>query len=364
MKKTLFLLVILSMVLFVSSCKRSEVDDPEWNDPAGFSMLVEGSANPAVLLIDGKIHKSTIYVRAVDSKGNPLAGKSIYLEQCDGASYQPVEWGYFENNSPSIMKVTNANGEMSAFYYWPTEWLSSSMYIHALMVIDGHSYSDSIPQDFISLTLIRSDNHENNGPVVNIIDPANNTQVEGNVNISALVVDAADGIQRVEFYIDGQIIGGKVGTIDSEQYSFNWDSTQYSNSRHTIKVVAIDNAGKSGEDSVSVSVNNATTDSPPVIDLIYPVDDPSVNTVDETPIYLTSNQINILVNAEDDRGVRRVDLYINNVIVGSLNRGGGTLYQLNWIVPSSGVYKFYAIAYDTINQMTKSDDASVHIIIP
>lgn len=113
MKKAAFLVLIGVLALAASSCKRSEVDDPEWNSPAGFYVLVEGSANPAVLFIDGNIHTSQIYVRVTDYKGNPLAGKTIFFEQlADSLSHRQLDWGYFENNKATIKKVTNANGEV------------------------------------------------------------------------------------------------------------------------------------------------------------------------------------------------------------------------------------------------------------
>lgn len=163
MKKTLFALIIVGLALTVSSCKRSDIADPPWDGPAGFYVLLEGSASPALLLIDGNIHISRIYVRVTDSRGNPLPGKTIFIEQlADSTSHQQIDWGYFENSMPTIQKVTNASGEVSVNYYGPVEWRSSSMCIHALMVIDGRAYRGSashignVPEDFIALTLINS----------------------------------------------------------------------------------------------------------------------------------------------------------------------------------------------------------------
>ncbi|MBU4403975.1 MAG: hypothetical protein KKG79_00005, partial [Acidobacteria bacterium] len=343
MKKTLFLLLLISLVLSVSSCKRSAIDDPDWDSPVGFYVLLEGSANPAVLLIDGNIHTSKIYVRASDSKGNSLPGKTIYLAQFDSASHQQVSWGYFENNASTIQKVTNANGEISATYFWPVEWLSSSMYIHALMVIDGHSYSDTLPQDYISLTLVRSDSHSNNGPVVNILSPSDNAVVSGTVAISAVAIDAADGIKRVDCYIDGQMIGYQAGSATSDSYSFNWDTSEYSNNRHTIDVVAIDNAGASGSDSVRVTVNNTQSDSPPDVVLIYPLDKSNI----------APGQIMVLANAEDDIGINHVDLYVNDVFFGKTDFNGARVanFQLAYTMTNAET-KFYVIAWDTIGQKT------------
>ncbi len=127
MKKTLFLLLIIGLILSVSSCKRTSIDDPEWDSPVGFYVLLEGSANPAVFFIDGNIHRSTIYVRVTDAKGNPLAGETIFFEQLrDSTSHDQVEWGYFENNAATIKKVTNANGEVRVTFYSPVKFYSAA----------------------------------------------------------------------------------------------------------------------------------------------------------------------------------------------------------------------------------------------
>jgi hypothetical protein len=163
MKKTLFLLVILSTVLGVSSCKRSELNDPDWDGPAGFYVLLEGSASPAVLFIDGNMHTSRISVRVTDSKGNPLPGRTIFFEQlADSLSHQQLDWGYFDNGLSTISKVSNASGEVSATFYGPVEFYSGAMIIHALMQVDGRAYrgSDShvgtVPQDYIAITMYNS----------------------------------------------------------------------------------------------------------------------------------------------------------------------------------------------------------------
>lgn len=163
MKKTLYLLILAGLILAVTSCTRSEIADPEWNDPAGFYILLEGSANPAVLFIDGNIHSSRIYVRVTDSHGRPLSGRTIFFEQLeDSASYRQVDWGYFENNDVTIRKTTNANGEASVLFYGPTRFNSGIMYIHAVMQVDGHadrgsiSHVGNVPQDYIGITMYNS----------------------------------------------------------------------------------------------------------------------------------------------------------------------------------------------------------------
>jgi hypothetical protein len=163
MKKTLFLLLVIGLVLSVSSCKRSSIDDPVWDSPVGFYVLLEGSADPAVMFIDGNIHRSTIYVRVTDSKGNSLAGETIFFEQLrDSVSHDQIEWGFFENNAATIKKVTNANGEVRVTFTGPVKFYSGGMIIHALMQVDDRAYRGStshignVPQDYIAIAMYNS----------------------------------------------------------------------------------------------------------------------------------------------------------------------------------------------------------------
>lgn len=158
MKKALFIMVITSLVLAVSSCKRTDVADPPWDGPAGFNILVEGQVNPALQLIDGRIHTSEIVVRVTDAQGNRLANKIVFLEQlADAYSYQSINWGYFPNMQSTYQMGTDANGEIKVTFYWPTSYYSNEMWIHALLVIDGRAYRDSnVPQDYISLTMYKA----------------------------------------------------------------------------------------------------------------------------------------------------------------------------------------------------------------
>lgn len=163
MKKTLYPLLLAVLALGVSSCTRSEVDDPAWDDPAGFHILLEGSAAPAVMVIDGYIHTSQIYVKVTDSAGRPLANRSVFFEQLPDPADEQVSWGYFPNNASTYQRNTDANGEIRLTFYWPLQFYSEEMWIHAVLMIDDRAIKESesgvignIPQDFISLTMYRS----------------------------------------------------------------------------------------------------------------------------------------------------------------------------------------------------------------
>lgn len=159
MKKILFLLLITGLVLAATSCKRTDVSDPPWDGPAGYNILVEGSASPAVLLVDGTQHISHITVRATDWKGAPLAGRTILLQQAD-AVLNWLEVGFFQNSEPTIRLVTDANGQVAATFFLPGEvdfpGTDVQIYIRALLVIDGRIDGLSLPQDYISILLMHA----------------------------------------------------------------------------------------------------------------------------------------------------------------------------------------------------------------
>jgi hypothetical protein len=84
-----------------------------------------------------------------------------------------------------------------------------------------------------------------------ITSPSNNETVSGTVTIQTEVSGNCI-IDRVEFYIDGNLID-----IDtSAPYRYNWDTTSYANGTHFIKAVVVDNISVKAEAEIFVTVNN------------------------------------------------------------------------------------------------------------
>ena len=90
-------------------------------------------------------------------------------------------------------------------------------------------------------------------PVVNLTSPACNSSIAGIVTVSATATDN-DSVTNVEFYIDGTLLG----SVTSAPYNVSWNTTQYSDSTHTVLAVAYDAAGNQADDSCDVMVNNLT----------------------------------------------------------------------------------------------------------
>lgn len=72
--------------------------------------------------------------------------------------------------------------------------------------------------------------------------------IVGNINIDVKASDPEEKISYIEFYIDDEF-----RTYDTDPpYCWTWDNRTPFRFRHTIKVIAYDEIGKSGRDEISV----------------------------------------------------------------------------------------------------------------
>jgi len=109
-------------------------------------------------------------------------------------------------------------------------------------------------------------NLEKNPPSVNITKPENalyitnirirkflirNPLIIGKINITVNATDDESGIERVEFYIDGEL----KTNITTPPYTYEWKREgrmRIFGHRHTIKVIAYDNAGNNASKEIKV----------------------------------------------------------------------------------------------------------------
>jgi len=74
--------------------------------------------------------------------------------------------------------------------------------------------------------------------------------------ITATVTEATFSISEVKLYIDGTL---KDTEYDSS-FSYSWDTTQYSNGAHTVRIWASDNVGNGDYEEVIVEISNIVPD--------------------------------------------------------------------------------------------------------
>jgi subtilisin family serine protease len=140
-------------------------------------------------------------------------------------------------------------------------------------------------------------------PSVSVSSPAGAATVSGTVSVQGNATDNV-GVTSIQFYVDGTVIT----TASSSPFSFSWNTANYANGSHTLKVTASDAAGNIGSSSVSVNVSNQTVKdtTPPVVSIANPVSGASVTSV--------SGNVQISATVTDNVGVSQVSFYIDNVL--------------------------------------------------
>jgi len=90
-------------------------------------------------------------------------------------------------------------------------------------------------------------------PTVNLTAPSNGATISGTVDLTASAGDDV-GVAKVEFYVDGNLIGVDTGS----PYSLAWNTGDVAEGSHDLMARAIDGAGNTGSDNdTSVTVSNS-----------------------------------------------------------------------------------------------------------
>jgi hypothetical protein len=120
-----------------------------------------------------------------------------------------------------------------------------------------------------AINISRAQLTQNEPPVVSIINPeaknlyirdirlfqSGRTLIFGFITIKANANDDT-GIKQVDFYIDGVLRNTSYAPHHCGSYMWVWNDRALFRSRHTIKVIAVDNDGLAAEDSSEVSLHN------------------------------------------------------------------------------------------------------------
>jgi len=201
-----------------------------------------------------------------------------------------------------------------------------------------------------------------NAPQVVITNPADGSTVSGTVLIQAQVTERSkknkspSGIQRVDFYIDGD----KAGEDTSSPYEYSWDtdSLQY-NSQHTIQAKAYDNAGNVGESPVitvtigDIQAPQVTITNPQNGDIVSGIVTIQVSVVEKN--LLTKKTIK-----KASSGIQKVEFYIN---VNKVGEDTESPYTYNWDtanLPKNSLHLITVKAYDYVGNIGK-DEVTVMI---
>lgn len=92
-------------------------------------------------------------------------------------------------------------------------------------------------------------------PAVNITQPAPNAKVSGNAVVVKATATDSDGVDRVEFFLNGESIGADTNDTNDE-WETTFDSTSKPDGNYQLSARAIDLDGNEGEDAQPLEIDN------------------------------------------------------------------------------------------------------------
>ncbi len=187
---------------------------------------------------------------------------------------------------------------------------------------------------------ILSSSNEDQKPTVQIISPTA-TINPGIVTINANANDDK-GITKVEFYVNEN----KLGEDTTAPYSISWNATIGLN---TLKAISFDTKSQPSSPSI-VNINvKEEEDHFPTVTITSPQNGDS----------FANSEIIVNIDAIDDKGISKVELYVNNNKVAEKTT---IPYNIAINLGQPGNYSLKAIAYDTIGQNSESQNISISLV--
>jgi len=162
--------------------------------------------------------------------------------------------------------------------------------------------------------------------------PLSSDIVSSTVAVSTKV-DAQNGVDKVEFYIDDQL----EYTDHDLPYEWNWDTTQYTETEHKITAKAYDTFGLKTSASITVFLDNT----PPTVSIKEP-----------KPENTYSGTINVSVNVTDNQEIDNVHVRVDDTEWLVMTYDPTTLlwkYDLNTTTLSDGQHTLMVLALDKAN---------------
>jgi hypothetical protein len=177
-------------------------------------------------------------------------------------------------------------------------------------------------------------------PVVSVTSPANASSVGGTTSVTASASDNV-GVSRVDFYLNGAL----TASVNTSPYGYGWDTTTVANGTYTLSAKAYDAAGNVGQSSpVAVTVSNTAKSQvsiaadmvPPTVSIASPANNSSLTSL---------KRVTINVNATDNVGVSKTELYLDGRLTSSAPSGSVSyLWSLQKV--AAGQHIITAKGYD------------------
>jgi large repetitive protein len=190
-------------------------------------------------------------------------------------------------------------------------------------------------------------------PQVSITNPAAGSVLSAPITVEATASDAS-GIARVDFFLDG----GLAISRTAAPYSYAWNTDASAEGPHTLRVVAVDGAGRSGEQTRSVNVSRAAV----VPDTQGPVLANAVlgSSALANGATLTRNTT-LTVDASDRSGVSRIDVLVGGVLLTTASGSGSYSASISIATLANGPHTLTLRATDSLNNVS-STNYSINVL--
>lgn len=183
-------------------------------------------------------------------------------------------------------------------------------------------------------------------PQIDVTSPAAGSLIRDPITIEASASDAS-GIARVQFYLGSQLLA----TDTSAPYSHAWDTDAVADGNYSIRAVATDEAGRSSEHSVTVTVSHGA----PVPDLEGP--QLSGVTADGVPLAegaAFSADASLAFSASDRSAISRIELLLDGAVraTATRNAAGSFTVPLSIQGLANGSYLLALRAFDSLGNVS------------
>jgi len=280
-------------------------------------------------VLDGQMPSTTAIIDSVSGKLATEYTPTIYRQTKTFAEYHDILF-YVNKDDPKGAVPTNPTDD-PMFTPWETavqNWLIKKEVETGIKIEQGAApteYDDvHIPANFPSVTIESPS--------------ANSTFNSREINI-AVNANAARGITRVEFYIDGYFLGDD----NSASYEINTIiPNTIDRGYHTIKVMAYDDVGNTGSDSIGITINTEAASS----------DFSIVDPVNGQTIEKTQDIYTVALSIQNPSNFNLINVYAKEisgsnsgrVLIGSVTSPASPFVTIPWTMPASGSWVITATA--------------------
>lgn len=288
-------------------------------------------------MLDGNISSTTVVVDRASGKLATEYTPDTYREERMYAQYHSI-LHYVDRSDPRGDAPENP-GDDPMYEPWETAiqtWIANKQEETGIEILNETPPTEEddlhVPENF---------------PRIDITSPRQKETIDDRQITIRTESEAPRGVDRVEFYIDGQYLGSD--TRGPFSLTLTLPST-ITSGVHTLKAIAYDDIDNSGSDTVTIQLNAEASDQH--LELIDPKNGQTIERSKETYTIVTS-----LKNPEEFSSIRVTaeDLSTgNSSVVDVISNPTSPFLTFDWILPDSGTWALsaQAVPKDGSNSVT------------